>query len=176
MSSIYEVEDELLFFIRNNITEFSLEAFSSSLNKNLSETLSLLCEFSKKEKNKILVLYETKCPYCNKRVAEYDDFLSVGIGKLCCCKTCGEFIKTKKNTYLFFRINNKWAEAVIELDKKKLLNNNDKIQSKMISESHIVSQLNKVFSDLEDLSKDNLSIEGKILKSQIKTYLESKIK
>lgn len=176
MISIYEIEDELLFFLRNNITEFYLEEFSKSLNKPLSETLNALFEFSKIEKHKLHILYETRCPYCNTRVGEYEDFLNVRVGNLCRCDSCGDFIKEKNNTYIFFRLNSEWVNTILELDRKKKTKNNNIKKVRIKSEEDIILQLNKILLDLESLPNGSLSIEGKIVRSQINTYLKSKIK
>lgn len=42
------------------------------------------------------------------------------------------------------------------------------------NESHIIKQLNRVLDTFENIPEGELSIEGKIIRSQINTYLNSK--
>lgn len=174
MVKLYEIEDDILFLIKNNITEFYLEEFSSDFNKSLSEAFYLLSKFSEVENGKLKMIYETKCPHCKKRVEEYTDLSNVVIGDVCYCESCGEFTKDKMNTYIFFKIDNDWINAIKELEEKKAIKEKERILAKMKNESDIIKQLNRVLDSFENIPEGGLSIEGKIIRSQINTYLNSK--
>ena len=117
MIKLYELEDEIRFFIKNNITEFYAEEISKSFNKSFSETFKALFKFSEVDSHKINMFYETRCPYCKNRISEYTDILSVGIGETCKCDSCGEFTKSKDNTHIFFRATNEWIDFLKEIEK-----------------------------------------------------------
>lgn len=174
MINKYRLEDEIRLFIKDNITEFYSNDISSSLNKPFLEVFNSLHELSKNNTDKIKMLFEIRCPNCNKRIKEYTDLSDVKIKEPCICKDYGEFIIEKDNTYIFFRATDEWVNAVKEIEAKNAIKTKEKELAKLKNEKDIIKQLSRVLDIFDNIPEGELSIEGKIIRSQINTYLNSK--
>lgn len=170
---LYELEDVLRDFIMKDVCEFYADDISNILDITVKEAFDKLIKFATLDGRKIYTSLEVKCPSCKKRIKEFKDFSRVEFGKTLKCDSCKNFKIEKDNTYILFKIDEKWIKAVKEIEGRRLLKMKKKELSKIRNEEDIIRQLNSVLDTFENIPEGGLSIEGKILKSQIKTYLDS---
>lgn len=174
MKKLYMLEEVIREIAEHEITGFYVELIAHNMDISVKEALELLMEFYKKRPDKISLHYQVLCPKCKERIFTYSDFLSIEMSKYLTCTTCGDFKVDTTNIYIFFKVTDEWLKNIRASNETKKEKEEKKRLSKIKSEENLINWLEMSLNIFNNIPDGEISTEGKIIHSQIKTYLESK--
>lgn len=171
MKKLYITEEVVRALAEHGLPEFYLETFARQVKEDTKVAFEMLYAFMKLSPEKLELCYETRCPECHKQLEKYTDLLSVDLEKKCSCDDCGEFIKSYKNTYIYFRVTDDWLKWINISKEKELAKEEARRKARQKTEKHIKDRLEYVLEMFEDIPEEELSEAGENIRKHIQKYV-----
>ena len=172
MKKIYIAEEVVRALAEHGLDEFYLETFARQIKEDMSVAFEMLHAFMRVSPEKLEVRYETRCPSCHKQLKKYTDLLSIGLDEKCSCDDCGEFTKSYKNTYIFFKVTDDWLKWINISKEKDLAKEEARRKARQKTEEQVKDRLGCILEMFKDVPEGGLSEAGKNMREQIQKYID----